>query len=86
MCTHENSILIEDAPGFATGLVREALNEQGYDILFTPQPFARQLQDVTSGEPDAVLHTKKATVRNYFWPTVSTRIEQQCFVVHKSPT
>lgn len=86
VCTDENEILLEDAPGFATELVRDALTEQGYDVLFTPQPFARQLQDVISGEQYAVLHIKKAPDRDYVWPSVSTGVDQQCFVVNKSST
>lgn len=30
------------------------------------------------------MHIKKAPDRDYVWPAVSTGVDQQCFVVHKS--
>lgn len=63
--------------------MRDLLVDQGYEVLFDPQPFARQLKDITLGALDAGLHIEKAPDSDYGWPRVSTGVDRQCCVVHK---
>ncbi|WP_424973574.1 hypothetical protein [Dinoroseobacter sp. S124A] len=78
----EIAVLLPDAPGFATELVRDRLVYQVYDVLFAPQPFAGQFKDITQGAQDGVLHIEKAPDRDYGWHRVSTGVDRQCFVVY----
>ncbi|MCR9085112.1 MAG: transporter substrate-binding domain-containing protein [Rhodobacteraceae bacterium] len=83
ICTDADEVLLPDRPGFAVELVRDALADQGFDVVFQPLPFSRQLQEVSIGRQDAVLHIKRAPDRNYVWPNVPTGTDQQCFVVRE---